>query len=69
VKTGGKTCLLLLLLAACAGRVVEPLIAASTVFVGVENAVRRGEPGWRRALALAPRLVHGFVCAGALKEA
>ena len=51
------------------GRVVEPLIAASIVFVGVENIVRRGEPGWRWALTFALGLVHGFGFAGALKEA
>ncbi|HWW77576.1 MAG TPA: HupE/UreJ family protein [Pyrinomonadaceae bacterium] len=50
-------------------RVVEPLIAASIVFVGVENIVRRGEPGWRWALTFALGLVHGFGFAGALKEA
>ena len=51
------------------GRVVEPLIAASIVFVGVENLLRRGEPGWRWALTFALGLVHGFGFAGALKEA
>lgn len=51
------------------GRVVEPLIAASIVFVAVENIVRRGEPGWRWALTFALGLVHGFGFAGALKEA
>jgi len=51
------------------GRVVEPLIAASIVFVGVENVLRRGEPGWRWALTFALGLVHGFGFAGALKEA
>lgn len=51
------------------GRVVEPLIAASIVFVGVENILRRGEPGWRWALTFALGLVHGFGFAGALKEA
>lgn len=52
------------------GNVVEPLIAASIVFVGVENIVRRdGEPGWRWALTFALGLVHGFGFAGALKEA
>lgn len=49
--------------------VVEPLIAASIVFVGVENIVRREEPGWRWALTLALGLVHGFGFAGALREA
>jgi len=33
-------------LAALPGRVVEPLIAASIVFVGVENIVGRDEDGW-----------------------
>ena len=51
------------------GRIVEPLIAASIVFVGVENVLRRGEPGWRWALTFALGLVHGFGFAGALKEA
>lgn len=51
------------------GRVVEPLIAASIVFVAVENIVRRGEPGWRSALTFALGLVHGFGFAGALKQA
>ena len=50
-------------------RVVEPLIAASIVFVGVENLLRKGEPGWRWALTFALGLVHGFGFAGALKEA
>ena len=50
-------------------RLVEPLIAASIVFVAVENLVRRGEPGWRWALTFALGLVHGFGFAGALKEA
>ncbi len=51
------------------GRVVEPLIAASIVLVGVENVVRRGEPGWRWALTFALGLVHGFGFAGALRDA
>jgi hydrogenase/urease accessory protein HupE len=51
------------------GRVVEPLIAASIVFVGVENLLRRDEPRWRWALTFALGLVHGFGFAGALKEA
>jgi hydrogenase/urease accessory protein HupE len=50
-------------------RVVEPLIAASILFVGVENVYRRGEPGWRWALTFALGLVHGFGFAGALREA
>jgi hydrogenase/urease accessory protein HupE len=49
-------------------RVVEPLIAASIVFVGVENLVRRGaEPRGRWAVTFVFGLVHGFGFAGALK--
>lgn len=48
---------------------VEPLIAASIVFVGVENLVRRGHaPRGRPALTLAFGLVHGFGFAGVLRE-
>lgn len=50
-------------------RLVEPLIAASIVFVGVENLVRRDEPKWRWALTLAFGLIHGFGFAGVLREA
>jgi len=49
-------------------RVVEPLIAASIVFVGIENLVRREEPRGRWALTLAFGLIHGFGFAGVLKE-
>jgi len=51
------------------GRVVEPLIAASIIFVAVENIVRHDEPHWRWALTFVLGLVHGFGFAGALKEA
>ena len=64
------------------GRVVEPLIAASIVFVGVENVVRGSEPdrpwlnggvpnGWllvRWGLAFAFGLIHGLGFAGALED-
>lgn len=50
-------------------RVVEPLIAASIVFVGVENLLRRDEPKWRWALTFVLGLIHGFGFAGVLKEA
>jgi hypothetical protein len=46
-------------------RIVEPLIAASIVFVGVENLVRRGEAKGRWLLAFAFGLVHGLGFAGA----
>ncbi len=50
-------------------RVVEPLIAASIVFVGVENLLRREEPPHRWLLTFAFGLIHGFGFADALREA
>jgi hydrogenase/urease accessory protein HupE len=50
------------------GRVVEPLIAASIIFVGLENLLRRDEPRWRWALTFAFGLIHGFGFASVLKE-
>lgn len=50
------------------GRLVEPLIAASIVFVGVENLARREEPKNRRALTFAFGLIHGFGFAGVLRQ-
>jgi hydrogenase/urease accessory protein HupE len=50
-------------------RVVEPLIAASIVYVGVENLLRRQEePKHRWLLTLAFGLMHGFGFAGVLRE-
>lgn len=49
-------------------RVVEPLIAASIVFVGVENLLRRDEPRWRWVLTFGFGLIHGFGFAGVLRE-
>ena len=50
-------------------RVVEPAIAASIVFVGLENVVRRGaEPKGRWALTFAFGLIHGFGFASVLKD-
>jgi hydrogenase/urease accessory protein HupE len=50
-------------------RVVEPAIAASIIFVGVENLVRRGaEPRGRWALTFAFGLIHGFGFASVLRE-
>jgi hydrogenase/urease accessory protein HupE len=48
--------------------IVEPLIAASIVFVGIENLVRREAPPARAALCFAFGLVHGLGFAGALRE-
>jgi hypothetical protein len=50
------------------GRLVEPLIAATIVFVGVENLARGEEPKGRWLLAFAFGLVHGFGFAGALRQ-
>lgn len=48
---------------------VEAAIAASIVFVGIENLVRRGEePRGRWALTFAFGLVHGFGFASVLRE-
>jgi len=50
-------------------RPVEAAIAASIVYVGVENLIRRGaEPHGRWALTFVFGLVHGFGFAGALRE-
>lgn len=51
------------------GRVVEPLIAASILFVGVENILRPGsEPKGRWAVAFVFGLVHGFGFADVLRQ-
>jgi hydrogenase/urease accessory protein HupE len=50
-------------------RLVEPAIAASIVFVGVENFLRNGEPKGRWLLTLLFGLIHGFGFASALREA
>jgi hydrogenase/urease accessory protein HupE len=47
--------------------IVEPLIAASVVFVGLENLVRaKIDSRWRLTFAFG--LIHGFGFAGALRE-
>ncbi len=50
------------------GNIVEPIIAASIVYVGVENILRRGHPKGRWLLTFAFGLVHGFGFAGVLRE-
>jgi hydrogenase/urease accessory protein HupE len=49
-------------------RIVEPLIAASIVYVSIENLVRRGEPRGRLALTFGFGLVHGLGFATVLRE-
>jgi len=50
-------------------RIVEPLIAASIVFVGIENLMRGDIPSARRMMAFGFGLIHGFGFASALHEA
>lgn len=48
--------------------IVEPMIAASIVYVGIENVLRRGKVRWREILAFTFGLVHGLGFASALRE-
>jgi hydrogenase/urease accessory protein HupE len=49
--------------------IVEPMIAASIFYVGVENLIRRGaEPKGRWALTFGFGLIHGFGFASVLRE-
>jgi len=50
-------------------RIVEPLIAASIVFVGIENLLRGDILKARRAVPFGFGLIHGFGFASALREA
>jgi hydrogenase/urease accessory protein HupE len=49
-------------------RVVEPLIAASIVYVGVENLIRHGQPKGRWLLTFSFGLIHGLGFAAVLRE-
>lgn len=49
-------------------RIVEPMIAASIVYVGVENLWSRGRLRWREVLTFAFGLVHGLGFASVLRE-
>jgi hydrogenase/urease accessory protein HupE len=48
------------------GRVVEPAIAASIVWVALENVLRRDAPSWRWLVSFLFGLVHGFGFAAAI---
>ena len=50
-------------------RIVEPLIAASIVFVGIENLLHRDISSARRMASFGFGLIHGFGFASALREA
>jgi hydrogenase/urease accessory protein HupE len=49
-------------------RFVEPMIAASIVYVGIENILRHGDPKGRWLLTFAFGLIHGFGFASVLRE-
>jgi hydrogenase/urease accessory protein HupE len=49
-------------------RVVEPMIAASIAYVGIENLFRGDSPKWRWLITFSFGLVHGLGFADALKE-
>jgi hydrogenase/urease accessory protein HupE len=49
-------------------RIIEPAIAASIVYVGIENIARRGEISHRALLTFGFGLVHGFGFASALRD-
>ena len=49
-------------------RIVEPMIAASIVYVGIENLWRRGKLRWREVLTFSFGLVHGLGFASVLRE-
>jgi hydrogenase/urease accessory protein HupE len=50
------------------GKIVEPLIAASIVYVGIENLYCRVEPKARWRIAFLFGLIHGFGFATALRQ-
>jgi hydrogenase/urease accessory protein HupE len=49
-------------------RLVEPLIAASIIYVGIENLLRGDDPKGRWLLTFAFGLIHGFGFASVLRE-
>lgn len=50
------------------GSFVEPFIAATIIYVGVENIIRGEHPKGRHWLTFGFGLIHGFGFAGALRE-
>jgi len=49
-------------------RMTEPLIAATIIYVGLENLWRRGDPHQRWLLTFSFGLIHGFGFASVLRE-
>jgi hydrogenase/urease accessory protein HupE len=50
------------------GRIIEPLIAGTIVYVGLENLFRNDDPKGRWLLTFAFGLIHGFGFASVLRE-
>jgi len=50
------------------GTIVEPLIAATIIYVGIENIIRGEHPKGRHWLTFGFGLIHGFGFAGVLRE-
>jgi hydrogenase/urease accessory protein HupE len=50
------------------GRIVEPMIAASIAYIGIENLFRGDSSKWRSLIAFSFGLVHGLGFADALRE-
>lgn len=55
-------------LIAIPSRIVEPMIAASIVYVGIENLWKGGNLHWREVLTFTFGLVHGLGFASVLRE-
>jgi hydrogenase/urease accessory protein HupE len=55
-------------LIAISSRIVEPMIAISIIYVGIENLARHGDPKGRWLLTFAFGLIHGFGFASVLRE-
>jgi hydrogenase/urease accessory protein HupE len=55
-------------LAQIPSRIVEPMIAASIVYVGIENLLRSDIPKARRTVTFGFGLIHGFGFASVLRE-
>jgi hydrogenase/urease accessory protein HupE len=55
-------------LAQIPSRIIEPLIAASIVYVGIENLLRSGLPKARQFVTFGFGLIHGFGFASVLRE-
>ncbi len=55
-------------LAQLPAKYTEPMIAASIIYVGVENLVKRGDPHGRWMLTFAFGLIHGFGFASVLRD-